>query len=161
MGKKNISKKIATKFSILLSKLINYSSIFCDNCNHKTGFTQDIDAALLTLGIGKKTKYRHTGGATTESFYHGFCDNMATQCVETQQVCLEGGSRKKTKKNKRNIDYCKSSKKKKLDCCFPDTSFKKIVEILKQKKDINFNTTSLTYLNFASKYMLKKLLKQL
>ena len=51
--KKNISKKIATKFSILLSKLINYSSIFCDNCNHKTVFTQDIDAALLTLGIGK------------------------------------------------------------------------------------------------------------
>ena len=167
--KKNISNKKITEFSILLYKLIKFSSIFSDNCNHIKVYDTDVDAALLTLGImndsqkgnyNKLKKIYMYGGSDTTN-YLGYCDNNMTQCVETQQVCMDGGG-KRTKKNLYKKHY--STKWEKCNrinknCLFPRLQFTEIVNNLNQNTKISFKP-SFFYLNYVSKYILKLLLNE-
>lgn len=170
--KKTSNKKI-TLFSKLLYKLIKFSSIFSNNCNKKKVLNRDIDAALLTLGIintnknsfyyNKLKKYANMEGGSDSTNYSGYCDNNLTQCVETQQVCMEGGSKKKTKKQ--NKHYSKKHFSTKLkecyrlrkECLFPKKIFEEVVNKLNKHSNNSFNS-SLFYLNYVSKYILKLVL---
>ena len=173
---RNTSKKNITLFSKLLYKLIKFSGIFSDNCNNKKVLNKDIDGALLTMGItntkenksyyNKLTKYANMSGGNDSTNYSGYCDNNITQCVETQQVCMEGGSKKKTYKKKnnsgKNNNY--SSKLKECNmlttsCLFPKKLFTEIVGSLNPNPQKSFKS-SLFYLNYVSKYMLKLVLNE-
>lgn len=167
--KKSISNKHITQFSILLHKLIKFSCIFSDNCNHLKVKEKDIDEALLTLGIvnvntkrnyNKMKKIYMYGGSETAN-YLGYCDNNMSQCVETQ-ACMEGGG-KRTKKNvKRKRFVTKMEKCNRLSkiCMFPRKQFSELVNNLNQNKECSFKS-SLCYLNYVSKYLLKSLLNEL
>lgn len=170
------SNKNITIFSKLLYKLIKFSGIFSDNCSNKKVLNKDIDGALLTMGItnskenksyyNKLIKYANMSGGSDSTNYSGYCDNHITQCVETQQVCMEGGSNKKTYKKKNN--YRKnnqySSKLKECNmltasCLFPKKIFTEIVDNLNPNPQKSFKS-SLFYLNYVSKYMLKLVLNE-
>ena len=79
LDNKKITKKKINELNQLLNKLVKFSKIFANNCDHKTIYNSDIDAALLTLGIIKIDK-RHSGGSNTIN-YKGFCDNHPSQCL--------------------------------------------------------------------------------
>jgi len=174
---KKTSKKNITIFSKLLYKLIKFSGIFSDNCNKKKVVNKDIDGALLTLGItntqknksyyNKLKKYANMSGGSGSMNYSGYCDNHITQCMETQQVCMEGGSNKKTyKKNRHSGNNNRYSSKLKecnmltKSCLFPKKIFTEVVDGLNPNSQKSFQP-SLFYLNYVSKYILKVLLNEL
>ena len=137
-----ISNKCKKKFSVFLVNLVKFSKIFTRNCNHKYVYTEDINAALLSMGIkstqqsqsgGNSSKYNGycdnqpsqcidktvclTGGSNDTIRYPGYCDNQLSQCVETQQVCLQGGklsdkNKDSSKKNNSSKKYNRSKKNK-------------------------------------------------
>ena len=172
---KRTSKKNITIFSKLLYKLIKFSGIFSDNCNNKKVLNKDIDGALLTLGISnthknksyynKLKKYANMSGGSDSMNYSGYCDNHITQCVETQQVCMEGGSNKKTYKKKRHFENNKYSSKLNecnmltKSCLFPKKIFTEVVDSLNPNSQKSFQS-SLFYLNYVSKYILKVVLNE-
>ena len=90
---KKISKKKITDFYYQLNKLVKFSKIFTYNCGNTHIFIQDINAALLTLGIRKiNTQFGGYSNNDITNFiqkggdYDDYCTNEITQCRTILQM---------------------------------------------------------------------------
>ena len=90
---KKITKKKITEFYHQLNKLVKFSKIFTHNCGNTHVFIQDINAALLTLGIRKiETQLGGYSNNDITNFiqkggdYDNYCGNEITQCRTILQM---------------------------------------------------------------------------